>query len=384
MKRISALFLSLLILLSSVVIFSAATDSNITSTDYRYTEKYHKARVTFNDFAVLSQQTIPVPGLENTVVSDEICNCMTPQGLCVTEDFIFISAYCNVKKYKTELEENKLYPGNAQKLENEKEHKTYNSVIYIIDRKSGDYIKNLVLPDTNHVGGLASDGKNLFIAKSTDKQVSVITMKQIKRALETKSLSVDAQYEFTSDCYNNASFVVYFDDLLWVGVFNEKENGKLIAFEVENSSFKLNEVTTVSIPAKANGASFADINGQIYLNVNSSYGRKNVSDMYLYSVTDCGTKDMQLKTEGKYMMPPVMQNSCIYDGKMYYIFESAATCYSEVSSVMNIKSTVHAIDRICITDAEDVFLPESGINMLMLRIKCFMNAVSDYINSIIA
>lgn len=383
MKKISALILAVMVLLASISLFAMASDSSATTTDYRYTEKYHKARIVFNDFALLSQATMPLPGLENTNVSGEGCSCMTPQGLCATEDFIFISAYCNVKKYKTELDENKYYFDNSQKLEKEKDHKTHNSVIYIIDRHTGEYIKNLVLPDTNHVGGLASDGENIYIAKSTDKQVSVITMKQVKRVLETKSLSVEVQYEYTADCFNNASFVVYYNDLLWVGVFNEKENGKLVAFNVEKDSFRLTEVAAVTIPAKANGASFTDINGQVYLNVNSSYGRKNVSDMYLYSVSDYGTKDIQIKPVGKYMMPPVMQNSCIYDGKMYYIFESAATCYSEVESVMNIKSTVHAIDRMCITDAEDVFLPDSGVNMLISKITYFMNAVIDYIKSII-
>ena len=52
-----------------------------------------------------------------------MCTTMTPQGLAVTEDYVFISAYCHAKKH--------------------------NSVIYMINKESHRFIKKLFCPDSH-------------------------------------------------------------------------------------------------------------------------------------------------------------------------------------------------------------------------------------------
>ncbi len=381
MKKSLSIILTVVLLISCFGSFAFAGD-NKTSTDYRYETKFRTAKLFYNDFALITDETCPVPGLENTVVASESCSCMTPQGLCVTDDFIFISAYCNVKKYKAELEENKEFGNNAQKLEKEADHKTHNSVIYIIDRESGEYIKNIVLPDTNHVGGLATDGKVIYVAKSADKQISVITLKTIERALNAKSLSVKAKYDYTVDCGCTASFVTYYDGLLWVGVFNEESNGELNAFAVNKNNYKLTEKYSLEIPAKANGACFTELNDEICLVVNTSYGRKNPSQIYLFSVSDYATNSMTINEKGRYMTPPTVQNCDIYDGRVYYIYECAATCYSEVESSFDVKATTCAVDRVCIGDVECLFNWHNEDGIILMRISAFINAVSKFFASL--
>ena len=41
-----------------------------------------------------------IPDIAATNVLGDICNCMTPQGICVANDYILITAYCNVENYK--------------------------------------------------------------------------------------------------------------------------------------------------------------------------------------------------------------------------------------------------------------------------------------------
>lgn len=373
LKSISVI-LTVLVVLVTFATVSFATEYEGTTTDYRYENRFNSARILFGDFSLITEDYFAIPGLENTELIDGNCNCMTPQGLCVTEEFVFISAYCNVKNYKADLEKNLKYGDNEDKFAAEENHVKHNSVIYILSSESGELLKTLVLPDSNHVGGLASDGENLFVAKSTDKQVSIITSKQIDKAMGSKSMTVSAEYDVSLDCDCTASFVTYYDGILWVGVFNEKENGELNGFTVDGKFTALSKIVSVEIHAKANGACFAKVNDGMCLAVNSSYGRKNPSKIYLYSVSDYGTSDMALNEKDKYTTPPTVQNSCVYDGRVYYIYESAATCYSQVDSLFETKSTTFPIDRVCIGEIENLFNWHCE-NLFLERVSAFVRAI---------
>ena len=80
--------------------------------------------------------TYVIPGMKSSLSVDregrpDTCLEMTPQGLAVTEDYLFISAYCH-----------------------EKEH---NSVLYMIDRRTHDFIKTIVLGGQPHAGSVCWD-----------------------------------------------------------------------------------------------------------------------------------------------------------------------------------------------------------------------------------
>lgn len=373
MKKLLSVLLAVIILAMSLSCAALALDNELTSTSYRYDNRFNTAQLFYNDLSLITEEYFAIPGLEITVISsEESCNCMTPQGLCVSDKYIFISAYCGVKRYVADLEENKDFGSNTEKLLSEENHKVHNSVIYVLDRETGAYLKTLVLPDANHVGGLATDGKNLFVAKSSDKMISVITSAQIELAMATESYTVKARYDLSIDCGCTASFVTYFDGILWVGVFNEKEKGELNGYTF--NALSLEKIASIVIPEKANGASFCELDGEVCLNVNSSYGRKNFSKIYLYTVEDYGTENMKVTEKDTYTVPPTVQNSDIYDGKVYHIYESAATCYSQVESLFEIKSTTCPIDRICIGQAENLFNWHAE-NIFLSRISAFIRAL---------
>ena len=73
-----------------------------------------------------------------------MCTTMTPQGLAVTEDYVFVSAYCHAKKH--------------------------NSVIYMINKESHRFIKEIILPGQPHVGGLAYDSEHQILWYSSNTQ----------------------------------------------------------------------------------------------------------------------------------------------------------------------------------------------------------------------
>lgn len=378
MKRFLSYLVSVITVLSCITLCASAAQ---TSDSYRYDSRFDAALLAFNDLSLITEEHYALPGLESTVLSgDEVCDAMTPQGLCVSDEFVFVSAYCGIKRYKTDLEENISFGKNKEKLAEEKDHKVHNSAIYILDRETGAYLKTLVLPDDNHVGGLATDGKNLFIAKSSDKQISVISSAQINLAMQTKSLTVKVNYDLSSDCGCTASFVTYHKGILWVGVFDENADGELNGFTF-GDKLRLEKVASAKIPAKANGAAFYDYEDETCLVVGSSYGRKNLSEVYLYTVDSYGTEGITLKKKDTYSLPPLVQNFAFYGDKVYHIYESAATCYSQIDSPFEIKSTSFPVDRVCIGHADNLFGWHNE-NLFLARISAFVRAVKAVVENI--
>lgn len=164
--------------------------------------------------------TYVIPGLEATVTLTEngagtksVCTNMTPQGIAVSENYLFISAYCHTKKH--------------------------NSVIYMIDKESHEFLKEIVLPNKAHVGSVAYDGKNnnLWVCGSRNgiAQVNAIAMEEIE------------SYCF-EDCWepiqflhvNNildiprSSFMTYYHSYLYVGYYSTKEDSMVKKYEVQD------------------------------------------------------------------------------------------------------------------------------------------------------
>lgn len=112
--------------------------------------------------------TYVIPGLKAAKTVDsktgitDICTSMTPQGMDVTEDSIFVSAYCHTKRH--------------------------NSVLFEIDKKTGRFVKEIIMPNQTHAGGIAYDNlkQMLWVSDYVDGQaaVSLYTME----ALETISM----------------------------------------------------------------------------------------------------------------------------------------------------------------------------------------------------
>ena len=101
-------------------------------------EFYHMGMYAQNRDTDYGMMIIPGLAYADTIGSEsrkiENCTSMTPQGLAVTKEYTFVSAYCKTKKHK--------------------------SVIFVLDTQTGQYIKTLVLKDTTQAKGLAYDTKN--------------------------------------------------------------------------------------------------------------------------------------------------------------------------------------------------------------------------------
>ena len=273
-----------------------------------------------------------VPGVSSASVDGKICKNMIPQGICVVRDYLLITAYCG-----DEI-------GNNSSKKKVPEH---DSVLYVMEKNSGDLLTTLALKGTrtlsgtgNHVGGIASDGYNIWIATSgylpDGKNIGELhyTYDELDSAVSTSSTSLPTKDKFVvlsgAGKKTKASFNTYRNGYLWIGYFTKEENkGTLTAYEVNGSELiKRNQFT---ISDYANGATFFDYNDKLYLLVNKSTGRDKEARSIIYSIDDMSkSKNLTKKSVVKSNKVPLMMEEACYDeyeDMLYMITESAAKEY---------------------------------------------------------
>lgn len=364
-KRIKILsfIVALCIFISSFCIVAFAEQRKTTS-KLRYLQEYMNTEFNYPTIhRINASGMFAVPGLEYTNLNGKGCTTMVPQGLCVAKDYILISAYDGLDLYKSNLKEKIGVDINGLLYNNESNHALHRSVIYVLSKKDKKYLTTLVLPDVNHAGGIAFDGEYVWVAKGGDRKVSTIKYSTITNAVKSGKDSVSIKYNQSISCGTTASMVTYYNNRLWVGVFNQNANGSLKGFDIyknDNGRFYLFPYRTITLPPKANGVALATMNGKTQLVVNTSYGRNSASVAYFYTLDI--SKDSSLAdytTHPTLKLPPMAEEICIDGSTVYSIFESGSTTYSGVCD----NRAKNIVDRVCMSSLSK-FFPWTNSNTL--------------------
>lgn len=319
-----------------------------TSTGFRYDKKFQDTLSHYRYFGSLYQDgySTAVPGLESTEIFGGSCSQMVPQGICIAGDYMLVTAYDNGNSY-----------GDGR-------HKANNSVVYVLSNQNPwerKFLTTLVLPDVNHVGGIAFDGENIWIAKSTDRECSVVPYGVIEEAANSGQSSYPLEeYGQNVFCGAVASFVAWHDNKLWVGTYTNRVSnmGSLRSYRVkkegsgQGQKLTLEEQEELVIPGYANGVAFWEQAGASYMAVATSKGRYFDSQIYFYQVyQDCYTGRDVYYCYNSCKFPP-MAEELVSDGEhMYFLFESSATCYSTRAY----QKCSYPVDRICAIPARKLF-----------------------------
>lgn len=317
MKKLIAL-LTLLCTLVCVLfsLLAPPADGTPTSTGYRYDAAFGRAVKQYADFAAYYEPSyLPaVPGLKNTNVDGKACTDMVPQGLCLAGEYLLITAY------------------DAKEANN--------SVVYVLSNtgeQKGGYLATLVLPNINHVGGITFDGTFLWIAQSGDKTLKGFSYETLQSAASAGQDSIHVEYEITTNkLLKTASSVSFYDGLLWVGAFAEKEPGVLYGYaaEIEGGAAVLTAVRSMELPAQTQGVSFVEEGGRTALLTSCSYGRKNDSRLHVYfpayDAPSAGGEIRLGEAVRILTLPPMLEEIASDGAYTYCLFESAATKYSTV------------------------------------------------------
>ena len=292
--------------------------------------------------------TYVIPGLKAAKTVDsktgitDICTSMTPQGMDVTEDSIFVSAYCHTKRH--------------------------NSVLFEIDKKTGRFVKEIIMPNQTHAGGIAYDNlkQMLWVSDYVDGQaaVSLYTMEALENYQydKTKKPLPFLETHILEGLARN-SFMAFRGGNLYAGYFSLSGDSIINRYSVD---FELNEQNKEAYEEMDEDREFfgnvaidqewADILSQVqglevfgnYLFLSQSYGYAD-SKLRIYNRSVVETEKYSLKKKEEiksFTLPNRMEQICIQGGKLYLLFESGAYAYRGIP--------VNCVDRIISVDLSDV------------------------------
>ncbi|KRN21327.1 hypothetical protein [Lacticaseibacillus camelliae] len=138
-----------------------------------------------------------------------ISKTMDPQGLTVTPKYVVISAYSRDNQY--------------------------DSVLYFLSKRSGRFVKQMVLPNASHVGGLAYDpvSKRLWVTTETAQNTASLSAYDAKTWQQANFAHGHHASQFDQVVSLNrvkrASFLTYHNNALYVGFFDQSTQGSFVA-----------------------------------------------------------------------------------------------------------------------------------------------------------
>lgn len=347
-NKITALLL-LICMLAAMSIPVLASD-NSTSFAFRFDSKQKAVRLAYPDYSKIydpEYSLTPVPGVERTKFGEnDFATNMVPQGLCVAGDYLLVTAY-----------------------DYEKEH---NSVIYVMsnsDTKDRQLLSTVVLPDKNHVGGIAFDGEYVWVARSTSKEIGAIKLSDIEEAAKHEAYSLD--YYKKVKCLTTASFITCYGGKIWVGLYDEDNKATLQGFELNKDSMTLELKCTATVPKRCQGAAFAERNGKTYLFTSSSYGRNLSSYIRAYEVTELGEK-VGTSLVNEFTLPPMTEELEVCGDHLLIMTEASATEYSAKS----LDRCICPMDRISAASIDTLIEDGASDNFIVRMFKAMVEILA--------
>lgn len=311
----------------STVLFAATKKADATSTAAKFYNtlakfKKSKAYKEYKEFRqnVLYKKSFVLPGMKKTNIGGFNSSKMVPQSIAFAGEYLLISAY---------------------DLSGEQE-----SVIYIMKKSTRKYITSIVLPHRGHVGGMAYDGKNIWI--SYGKNVQCLKFSVIDSAAKSGKAYSEV-YSFTTQIAvpDTASYVEYYKDRLWVGTYNETAKKYMYGFVIENKTGvpTLKQTNKMLMPNRTQGVAFTS-DGEMIIS-RSCQTRPGKSGFLcrldVYKPTwNLAKKSVKKNSKKKTVqMPPMNEGIVVSGAYTYLVFESPALteCPAPVDRVVAFKTT---------------------------------------------
>lgn len=220
-----------------------------------------------------------------------------PQGLCVSRDYIMVTAYSTG------------WQGYG--------------CLYVFDRKSGEYLVTISMKADSHLGGIAYDGENIWICHTnTVERLDYALIRAIAEKKPRRTVNLpDGREEYRVS--NSPSCITFFGGKLWVATHTRFFQSVMRTYRYEDG--QLLEKEEFAIPDKVQGVAF-DADGHVYLS--TSFGRDKSSYIKVYESAYALSKDPEDALEF-IEMPPCSEEIAILGKELLILFESAAQKYME-------------------------------------------------------
>ena len=277
---------------------------NISRYSYHSDTKLSRNTKALKDCKFKVLDNISIPGMPSTreedmkerrILDENQC----PQGLCLTKDFILVTAYsCDWNVLGS---------------------------LYMFDRSSGEYIATLGMKENSHLGGVTCDGENVWICHSDNCTLERIPYKMLLEiAKEKPKRFIDCSKSIEDfKVKNRPSCITCYDGKLWIATENDFLKSRMISYRFDGTELKKED--TYAIPAKVQGVAFAK-DGRVFLS--TSLGRRKSSYLRIYDSLKSLDEEPN-KPAQKVEMPPCSEEVEILGAHVYVLFESAGQKYYE-------------------------------------------------------
>ena len=279
---------------------------NVESYCYKLSEVSDGRKKTLPECEYHFLEHIHIPSMPATRESDyrnhfisEEAQCM--QGLCYTPDYILMTAYS--------------------------ESETKHGSLMVFDRETGEFLVTLAMKRNSHLGGVAFDGKNIWICHSEDKTLERLSYAWVNRVVRSgvkyyvDVSGITEQYPIA----NSPSCITCYGGRIWVATHNILFNGEMVSYSFDDETGNLLPLCEYKIPKCVQGLTFDD-EGAVYFS--TSYGRKNSS--YLKAYTSLLQLEKNLEHPAvEVEMPPCSEGVVFEEGTLKILFESASEKYFE-------------------------------------------------------
>lgn len=248
-------------------------------------------------------KSIVIPGLINTNINGFTSTRMCPQGITFAGDYLLLTAYDMASEE--------------------------NSVIYVMDKATGDLLTTMILPTKAHAGGIAFDGTYIWI--TVGKKASVFPFKEVIAAVKTGKPYTEISFTKSCKVGITASYLTYYDGLLWVGSYDEINPTKLNSYYIhdEEDEISLVQVDTINLPNRVQGVAFTE-DGYLILSRSCQLykglrGYMRQLDIYRPDLTVLENGAFPLGDRLRTIEMPSMNEEIALDGGYLFVnFESGA------------------------------------------------------------
>lgn len=263
---------------------------------------------------------------ERQIEIPEIEKNWIPQGICKTDDYLFVSAY------DPKMEEGKSGEGGRP------------SVVFVIDNQTHEHIKTLtfegevegeVIDLRSHFGAIdyADENDTLYIADSTNGILWQVSMDQVYSAIDGEEESAKVSVEtILVEREVTISFLTYHNGLLYIGQHDKDSEAEnfMIGYDLTSNEAKTDKIT---LQLESQGITFVDYQGQLYLLNSCSRGVDNPSTLVAERVEETidekGNVILKKYIEKELALPNMSEDLYVDGEQVYICFESAAEYYNK-------------------------------------------------------
>lgn len=210
------------------------------------------------------------------------------------------------------------------------------SKLFITDFESGNLLKELKLKkvngedNSNHVGGIATDNKDIWI--TNDYEVNIYDLEEIMNDETNDSVNSikDEKLPIRGD------FALYKDNTLWIGDFClspfykvPNNDPKLNMYKVEEKEIDFNKPEkTISLPKMVQGMWITE--DKILFTESFTYLINSNLAVYK-NITNEGRNDLKFDKSNfikNIKLPPMAEGFFEKEGRLYILFENSADTYN--------------------------------------------------------